>query len=363
MHHASLFTPVTLGSLQLPNRIIMAALTRCRADAAHVPTDLMAEYYSQRASAGLIVAEATMAIEGNSAFGGREPGIYSAAQVTAWKKITAAVHAQGGRIVLQIWHGGRACHSLLNNGAQPVAPSPLRITNDETHTPQGKKPYEVPRELRDDELPGIIAGFRHAAQNAQAAGFDGVEVHGANGYLLDEFLRDGSNQRTGRYGGAIENRARLLLEAVDAAIGVWGAGRVGVRISPLNSYNDMKDSNPAGVTSHVAAQLDQRGIAYLHLMRGDFFGVQQGDVVTPARAAFKGALIGNMGYSPEEGAQAVTDGTLAAVAFGHHYVSNPDLVERVKTGAALVEPDARTFYSPGARGYTDYPVLNSGPST
>jgi N-ethylmaleimide reductase len=357
MQHAPLFTPVTIGSLTLTNRIVMAPLTRCRADADHVPTAIMAEYYAQRASAGLIVVEATMAMEGHSAFGGREPGIYSAAQVAAWKTVTDAVHAKGGKILLQIWHGGRACHSLLNNGAQPVAPSPLRITNDETHTPQGKKPYEIPRELRDDELPGIIAGFKQAALNAKAAGFDGVEVHGANGYLLDEFLRDGSNQRSGRYGGVIENRARLLLEVVDVVTGVWGAGRVGVRISPLNSYNDMKDSDPVALTAYVATQLNQRGVAFLHLMRGDFFGIQKADVVTPARAAFKGALIGNMGYSPAEGAQAIADGTLAAVAFGHHYISNPDLVERVKRGAALVEPDGRTFYSPGAAGYTDYPAL------
>jgi N-ethylmaleimide reductase len=335
----------------------MASLTRCRADAAHVPTDIMAEYYGQRASAGLLLAEATMVMEGNSAFGGREPGIYSQAQVDAWKKVTAAVHAKGGRIALQLWHGGRACHSLLNNGIQPVGPSPLRITNDETHTPQGKKPYETPRVLEDDELPSIIAGFAQAARNAFAAGFDGVEIHGANGYLLDQFLRDGSNQRSGPYGGPIAHRARLLLEVVDAVVAVWGRDRVGVRISPLNSYNDMKDSDPVALTSYVAAQLDQRGIAYLHIMRGDFFGVQKADVVTPARAAFRGALIGNMGYSPAEAVQAVTDGTLNAVAFGHHYISNPDLVERVRSGAALVEPDAKTFYSPGPRGYTDYPAL------
>ena len=359
MSHDSLFTPVSLGSLALPNRILMAPLTRCRADADHVPTDLMTEYYAQRASAGLIVAEATMAIEGHSAFGGREPGIYSVAQIAAWKKVTDAVHAKGGQIVLQIWHGGRACHSLLNNGAQPVAPSPLRITNDETHTPEGKKPYEIPRELRDDELPGIVAGFRHAAENAQAAGFDGVEVHGANGYLLDEFLRDGSNRRSGPYGGPIANRARLLLEVVDAAAGVWGAGRVGVRLSPLNSFNDMKDSDPVALTTYVAAQLDRRGIAYLHLMRGDFFGVQKGDVVSPARAAFKGALVGNMGYTPAEAAQAVADGTLAAVAFGHHYVSNPDLVARVRAGAPLVEPEAGTLYTQDAHGYTDYPTMTA----
>lgn len=277
--------------------------------------------------------------------------------MVGWKKVTDAVHAKGGRIALQIWHGGRACHSLLNNGRQPVAPSPLRITNDETHTPQGKKPYEIPRELRDDELPGIVAGFRHAAENALAAGFHAVEVHGANGYLLDEFLRDGSNQRKGPYGGQIENRARLLLEVVDATISVWGAGRVGVRISPLNSYNDMKDSDPVALTSYVAGQLNQRGIAYLHVMRGDFFGLQKGDVVTPARAAFKGALVGNMGYSPTEAALAVSDGTYAAVTFGHHFISNPDLVARIRSGAALVEPDARTFYTQDAHGYTDYPAL------
>ncbi len=357
MHHSSLFTPVSLGGLTLANRIVMAPLTRCRADADHVPTAIMAEYYAQRASAGLLIAEATMVQEGNSAFGGREPGIYSAAQVAGWKHVTDAVHARGGKIVLQLWHGGRACHSLLNNGRQPVAPSALRIENDETHTPQGKKPYEVPRELRDDELPGIVAAFRAGAENAHAAGFDGVEVHGANGYLLDEFLRDGSNRRSGPYGGPIANRARLLLEATDAAIAVWGAGRVGVRISPVNSYNDMRDSDPLAVTRHVAAELDRRGIAYLHAMRADFFGIQQADVIGAARGAFRGALLGNMGYAPEEAARAVSDGTLAAVAFGHHFISNPDLAERVRAGVALVEPDPRTFYTPGPAGYTDYPTL------
>ena len=337
----------------------MAALTRCRADADHVPTDLMVDYYTQRASAGLILTEATMAIEGHSAFGAREPGIYSDAQVAAWKKVTDSVHAKGGKILCQIWHGGRACHSLLNNGAQPVAPSPLRITNDETHTPQGKKPYEVPHELRDDELPGVVAGFRKAAENAKRAGFDGVEVHGANGYLLDEFLRDGSNQRTGAYGGSIANRARLLLEVVDAAIAVWGADRVGVRISPLNSYNDMKDSDPLALTAYVAAELNRRGIAFLDLMRGDFFGVQKGDVVTVARREFKGALLCGMGYTPDEAEQAVTAGTVAAIVFGHHYVSNPDLVARVQAGVALVEPDGSTLYSNDAKGYTDYPTMAS----
>jgi N-ethylmaleimide reductase len=353
---APLFTPLALGALELPNRIVMAPLTRCRADADHVPTGLMVTYYAQRASAGLVIAEATMVMEGNSSFGGREPGIHSAAQVAAWRKVTDAVHAKGGRMVLQLWHGGRACHPYFNHGAQPVAPSAIPITGDEIHTPEGKKPYVTPRALRDDELPGIIDGFRKAAANAKAAGFDGVEVHGANGYLLDEFLRDGANQRSGPYGGALANRARLLLEVTDAVIGVWGADRVGVRLSPLNSYNAMRDSDPVALTAHVAAQLDQRKIAYLHLMRADFFQAQKGDVVTPARANFRGALIGNMGYSPAEAAAAIAAGTLQAVAFGHHYVSNPDLVERVQAGVALVEPDSGTFYTHEAKGYTDYPT-------
>ena len=355
MQHPALFTPVALGDLQLSNRVVMAPLTRCRADVAHVPTDLMVEYYSQRASAGLIVSEATMVARGNSAFGAREPGIYDAAQVAAWKQVTDAVHAKGGRMVLQLWHGGRACHSDLNGGQQPVAPSALAISNSTTHTAKGKVPYETPRELGEAELPGIVAAFAQGARNAKAAGFDGVELHGANGYLLDQFLRDGSNRRTDRYGGSLENRARLLLEATEAAIAVFGARRVGVRVSPLNSYNDMRDSDPVALTTYVAGELDRRGIAYLHLMRADFLGQQKGDVVTPARKAFRGALVGNMGYKPAEAEAAVTEGALAAVAFGHHYVSNPDLVERVGRGIALVEPDPRTFYTQDAKGYTDYP--------
>ena len=256
-----LFTPLQLGALALPNRIIMSALTRARADADHVPTDIMATYYAQRASAGLILTEATMAMEGNSCFW-REPGIYSDAQIAGWKKVTDAVHAKGGTIFMQIWHGGRACHPLLNGGAQPVAPSPIAITGDEVHTPEGKKPYVIPRELSDDEIPTIIAGFKKAAENAKVAGFDGVEVHGANGYLLDEFLRDSANQRSGPYGGIIENRARLLLEVTDAIIEVWGADRVGVRIWPVNSYNDMRDSDPVALTTYVAQQLDQRDASF-----------------------------------------------------------------------------------------------------
>ena len=354
---SDLFTPLQVGALTLPNRILLAPLTRCRADADHVPTAIMADYYAQRASGGLLIAEATMVMEGNSSFW-MEPGIYSDAQVKGWKAVTDAVHAKGGRIVLQLWHGGRACHPLLNGGAQPVAPSALPIVGDEVHTPEGKKPYVTPRELRDDEIPGIIAGFKKAAQNAKAAGFDGVEVHGANGYLLDEFLRDGANRRTGPYGGPIENRARLLLEVTAAVCEVWGSDRVGVRISPLNSYNSMIDSDPVGLTTYVATKLSELNIAYLHVMRSDFFQAQKGDVVTPARAAFKGVLISNMGYTAEEATKAIADGLVDAVAFGTSFLANPDLPARIRAGVALNAPNAATFYTPGPVGYTDYPAMS-----
>ena len=351
MSYDALFSPFKLGALKLPNRILMAPLTRCRADEEH-----MAEYYSQRASAGLIIAEATMAMACNSAFW-MEPGIYSEAQVDGWRLVTDAVHAKGGLIALQIWHGGRACHPLLNHGSVPVAPSAIPITGDEVHTPEGKKPYVTPRELRDDEIPGIVAGFGQAARNARAAGFDAVEVHGANGYLLDEFLRDGANKRTGPYGGSMENRARLLFEALEAAIGVWGSERVGLRISPLNSYNSMIDNDPIGLSAWLAGRLNDFGLAYLHVMRGDFFGQQSGDVMTPVRAAYKGVLIGNMGFDASEADEAIRAGKLDAVAFGASFLANPDLPARIATGAPLNPPDPATFYTPGAKGYTDYPMM------
>ena len=342
--------------MEVPNRLFMAPLTRCRAEAGHVPGALMAEYYAQRATAGLIIAEATMAMEGNSAFYA-EPGIYNQTQVAGWKGVTDAVHGAGGRIFLQIWHGGRACHPFFNNGVQPVAPSAIAITGDEVNTPEGKKSYVVPRELGDDELPGIVEGFKKAAVNAKAAGFDGVEVHGANGYLLDEFLRDGANKRTGAYGGSLPNRARLLLEVIEAASGVWGADRVGVRVSPLNSFNSMSDSDPIGLVSWLGEKLSGLGLAYWHVMRADFLGQLSGDVMSAARAAYRGVLVGNMGYSPQEAAEAIAEKKLDAVAFGTPFLANPDLPARVKAGAALNAPDAATFYSPGAKGYTDYPAL------
>jgi N-ethylmaleimide reductase len=352
----TLFKPIQVGSLTLPNRIWMAPLTRCRAEEDHVPGSLMAEYYAQRASAGLVIAEATMVMAGNSSFW-REPGIYSPAQVAGWKQTTDAVHGAGSKIFLQLWHGGRACHPLLNDGIQPVAPSAIAITNDEVHTPEGKKPYVVPREMKDEEIPDIIAGFKKAAENAKAAGFDGVEIHGANGYLLDEFWRDGSNLRTGAYGGSVENRSRLMLEVIAAVCEVWSSELVGLRISPLNSYNSMRDSDPIGLATWLSQRLNDFNLAYLHVMRSDLLQEQTGDVMTPIRATYRGILVGNMGYTGAEANEAIASGLLDAVAFGSSFLANPDLPERIKRGADLNQPNPSTFYSSGAAGYTDYPAL------
>lgn len=352
-----LLSPVQLGAMDLANRVIMAPLTRCRAEAEHMPTELMAEYYAQRASSGLIIAEATMAMPGCSAFW-KEPGIYSEAQILAWKQVTDAVHAKGGKIVLQVWHGGRACHPALNNGKTPVAPSAIAIES-EVHPPEGKLPYTVPDALTLDAIADIVAGFKQAAINAQLAGFDGVEVHGANGYLLDQFLRDGSNKRTDSYGGSIENRAKLLLEVLAATIAVWGSERVGLRISPTNSYNSMQDSNPIALTQWLCQKLNEYNLAYLHVMRGDFFGIQKDSILDTAIEYYQGNLIGNMGYDASEAETAIANKSLAAVAFGVAFIANPDLVARFQTGAALNEADANTFYTEGKAGYTDYPFLAS----
>lgn len=245
---------------------------------------------------------------------------------------------------------------FLNGGVQPVAPSAIAITNDEVHTPEGKKPYVIPRELRDDELPAIVAGFKKAAENAKAAGFDGIEIHGANGYLLDEFLRDGANQRSGRYGGSRENRARLIFEVIEAVSSVWTNQRVGLRISPLNSFNSMIDSDPIGLSAWLAEQLNQFNLAYLHVMRGDFFQQQTGDILSLIRQNYKGILIANMGYTSEEANQQIAEGKIDAVSFGTSFIANPDLPERMKAGTPLNQPDPATFYTQGAEGYTDYPM-------
>lgn len=351
-----LFSPLALGAIEIPNRILMAPLTRCRATDDHVPTPLMAEHYAQRASAGLIIAEATMAMPHASAFW-HEPGIHSEAQVAGWRQVTDAVHQAGGKIALQIWHGGRACHPDLNDGRIPVAPSAIAITGEEVHTPRGKQAYTVPRALDDSEIPSLVAGFAQAARNARAAGFDLVEVHGANGYLLDEFLRDGSNRRTGPYGGSRKNRARLLFEVLAAVGDTIGADRVGLRLSPLNSFNDMSDSDPIGLISWLAERLNPFNLAYLHLMRADFYGKQTGDVLSPTRAVYHGPLLANMGYTPQEAAMAIGTGSVDAIAFGTAFIANPDLPARIRRRAALNAADPGTFYTPGAAGYTDYPCL------
>ena len=355
-----LLSPLQAGALHLKNRVLMAPLTRCRAEDCHIPGDLMVEYYAQRASAGLLITEATMAIEGCSAFW-REPGIYNAEQIAGWRKVTEAVHTQGGKIVLQLWHGGRACHPDLNDGRIPVAPSALAIAGEMVHTPKGKQHYTVPRALDDEEIPAIVEGFVQAAQNAILAGFDGVEVHGANGYLLDQFLRDGSNQREGKYGGSLENRARLMLDVLAAVCGVWGSDRVGLRLSPLNGYNDMHDSDPIGMMSWLGERLNDFKLAYFEVARGDFQGKQSGDVLTPVRQSYQGVLVGNMGYSAHEANQAVELGLVDAVSFGVPFIANPDLPQRIRQGSAWNKADPRTFYSQGAKGYTDYPFLDSTP--
>lgn len=356
--YPNLLSPVTLGSIELKNRVIMAPLTRARAEDDHIPTALMAEHYAQRASGGLIIAEATMAMEGCSSFW-KEPGIYSQAQIDGWKLVTDAVHEKGGKIVLQIWHGGRTCHPALNNGKVPVAPSAIAVAGEEVHTPEGKLPYTEPKALLTEEIPAIIQGFKQAAMNAKLAGFDGVEVHGANGYLLDQFLRDGSNQRSDGYGGSIENRAKLLLEVLDAVCEVWGADKVGLRISPVNSFNGMLDSDPVALTTWLSEKLNAYNLAYLHVMRADFFGVQNQDILAAVQQNYQGNLMSNMGYDATEAETEITNGNLAAVAFGVVYLANPDLPERFKAGAALNEANPDTFYTPGAEGYTDYPFMKS----
>lgn len=350
-----LFNSLQVGALNIPNRILLAPLTRTRADAGHLPNALMAEYYSQRASGGLLITECTMVAPGTSAFI-NEPGIYSAEQVEAWKPVTAAVHAQGGRIFMQIWHAGRAAHPAMNDGAETVSSTATAIEG-EVQTPQGKLPNAAPRALTADEIPAVVAAYVQGAKNAIAAGFDGVEVHGANGYLIDQFLRDGANKRTDAYGGSMENRARFLFDVLTAVTAAIGADRVGLRLSPLNSYNSMIDSDPLALIGFLAEKLNAFNLAYLHVMRSDFYQVQKGDVMTVAREKYKGVLIGNMGYTSAEAEQAITDGKLDAVAFGTSFLANPDLPARIQAGAALNVPDASTFYTPGAKGYTDYPTL------
>ena len=352
---APLFEPVQLGSLTLANRFVMAPLTRCRA-IDHLPNALMAEYYTQRASAGLIITECTMVTPQTSAFG-NDPGIYSPEQIEAWKAITRSVHQAGGKIYAQIWHAGRAAHPLLNNHKEAVSASAIAI-DDETYTPEGKQPYSTPHALTKPEILAIIEDFHQAAVNAIAAGFDGVEIHAANGYLIDQFLRNGANQRTDEYGGSLENRARFLTEIIEAVNGAIGSDRVGVRLSPLNSFNGMQDSDPVAWMTYLAEHLNQFNLAYLHVMRADFFGLQQADVIPIARKYYQGHLMVNMGYSAEEAAEVIKNNMADSVAFGTSFLANPDLPSRIKAGAELNVPDPDTFYSQDAKGYTDYPFMD-----
>lgn len=357
----SLLSPVRIGAVDAANRVLMAPLTRCRAPH-HIPTALMAEHYAQRASAGLIIAEATMAIAGGSAFN-NEPGIYTAEQIAGWRGVTDRVHAAGGRIFLQLWHGGRTCHPLLNAGRQPIAPSAIAITSNPFRGPDGPVPHAMPRAVDDSEIPSLVAGFATATRNARDAGFDGVEIHGANGYLIDQFTRDGSNQRAGAYGGPASHRIRFACEVVEAACAAWEPGRVGLRISPLGSGNSMIDSDPVNTYSLLANAVSRLGIAYLHVLRSDFMGVQKADVLSPLRSAFSGILVANMGYTPSEAEQAIAAGIVDAVAFGRAFLANPDLPERIRIGAELNAANDKTFYGGGAEGYTDYPFLTQAQRT
>jgi N-ethylmaleimide reductase len=350
----TLFDPIKVGSLELPNRIIMAPLTRSRAvGAGRVPNALMAEYYVQRASAGLILSEATSVTPMGVGYADT-PGIWSDEQVEGWKQVTDAVHAAGGRIFLQLWHVGRVSDPIFLNGELPVAPSAIQ--------PQGHvslvrptKPYVTPRALALEEIPGIVAAFRKGAENAKKAGFDGVEIHGANGYLLDQFLQDSTNQRTDAYGGTIENRARLMLEVTDACIDVWGADRVGMHLAPRRDAHDMGDSAPLDTFGHVARELGKRGIAFIcarEAIGADRLGPQ-------LKRIFGGVYIANEKMTKESAEQLLTSGDADAVAFGQWFIANPDLPERLKRNAPLNAPRPDKFYGTSAEGYTDYPALQA----
>lgn len=352
----TLFDPLTAGAFKLRNRIVMSALTRSRAGRTHIPNDLMMEYYSQRASAGLVITEATMVAADACAFIG-EGGLFDDATAAGWRKVTDAVHARGGSIIVQLWHPGRAAHSILNDGVQPISSTDRAIRNSTIHTTQGERSYEAPRRLALEEIPGIVELFRSAAARSREAGFDGVQLHGAHGYLLDQFLRDGTNDRTDAYGGPLKQRARLLLECTDAAISEIGADRVAVRISPMVAYNDMADSDPPALVRYVASQLSARKIAFFELRQSNLVDPAEQQLARIARESFNGPLFVNGGYDFASGQAAVTGGVADAVVYGTLYVSNPDLVERFAKGSPLNPPQPKTFYTPGPLGYTDYPQL------
>ena len=349
----NLFDSLRVGDLNLPNRVVMSPLTRLRAGPTHVPNALMAEYYGQRASAGLLISEGVPVTPQGVGYAG-VPGIWSKEQAEAWKQVTKAVHDKGGRIFMQIWHVGRISDPELLNGDQPVGPSAI-AANGHVSLLRPQRDYPTPRALSTEEVIGVVEAFRQGAENAQIAGFDGVQLHGANGYLLDQFLQDGSNQRTDQYGGAIENRARLLLEATDAAISVWGADRVGVHLAPRADSHSMGDSNLAATFGYVAKALGERKIGFISAREYQAADSLGHDL----KKAFGGVYIANEKFDLTSSNAAIEAGKADAIAFGKAYIANPDLVERLKTGAPLNEPDPATFYGfeNGPRGYTDYPTL------
>ncbi|MGB3809483.1 MAG: alkene reductase [Parvibaculum sp.] len=349
----TLFDPLKIGALELPNRIIMAPLTRARSGVARMPNELMAEYYAQRASAGLILSEATSVTPAGVGYTDT-PGIWSDEQTEGWKLTTDAVHKAGGRIFMQLWHVGRISDPIFHDGAAPVSASAV-AAKGHVSLLRPQRPYPVPRALETSEIADVVEAYRKGAENALRAGFDGVELHGANGYLLDQFLQDGSNQRTDEYGGSIENRARLMLEAVDAAISVWGADRVGLHIAPRGDAHSMGDSNLPATFDYVAREMGKRRLAFLCARehRGD-------DWLSPQlKAAFGGVYIANEGFTKETAEAVLAAGEADAVAFGKAFIANPDLPRRFKENAPLNEWKLETFYSPGPAGYVDYPSLRT----
>ncbi len=358
-----LFTPFQLGPYELRNRLVMAPMTRNRATTDGVPTEAMAAYYAQRASAGLIVSEGVQVSQQGQGYA-YTPGVYTDAQAEGWRKVTEAVHAGGGRIFAQLWHVGRVSHPELQpDGALPVAPSAIGFEGS-TFTYQGVRPFVTPRALETEEVRGVVEQYAEAAKRAFQAGFDGVELHGANGYLIDQFLRDGTNQRADRYGGTVANRARFLVEVTEAVVDVWGGHRVGVRLSPTGAYNGMSDSDPEATFSYAAYALNQFGPAYLHVV--DPITAGENPNAAPAdrrlshalRAIFRGPFVANGGYDAGAANAALAAGEADLVSFGVPFLANPDLVRRYRERAPLNEPDRATFYGGGEQGYTDYPTLD-----
>jgi 2,4-dienoyl-CoA reductase-like NADH-dependent reductase (Old Yellow Enzyme family) len=347
----TLLDPVEIGAWSLPNRVVMSPLTRCRASAGRVPNALMREYYVQRASAGLIISEATAVSSAGVGYPDT-PGIWSREQVAGWKLVTEGVHEAGGRILLQLWHVGRISDPSYLGDELPVAPSAVAASGHVSLL-RPMRPFVVPRALAAEEIPGIVADFRAGAENAMAAGFDGVEIHGANGYLLDQFLQDHSNRRTDDYGGPVENRARLMLEVADACVSVWGGSRVGMHLAPRGDIHDMGDSDPAATFGYVARELGARKLAFLCTRES----ARGGRLFPTLKKLFGGALIANEKFTMDSANRVLADGEADAVAFGQLFIANPDLVKRFAQRAALNAPDPQTFYGSGPAGYTDYPAL------